>query len=95
MKLSSKIQTLNYSEDINDVLSQISNKLSLLASNKLQASKYGSRDITDMESFFILSRYQDILLRAANKSSCFCGYLVDDIISIVKQYLSSSSVQKF
>lgn len=95
MTLSNQTQTLSFSEDINKLLSEINDKIAGIARQKWDAARFGAKDLTDKQTYFILVRYRDLLLMKANNSCCLSDYLIDDIISNIKQYLSSGKVQKF
>lgn len=95
MILSNQTQDINFTEDINELLWDINNKLAEVAMKKMEASRYGAKDLTNTDTFFILSRYRDILLKKANKHSCLSVYSIDDIISNIRQYLTTGKIQKF
>lgn len=94
MIIAYKAQTLNFSENINELMCQLDKKISLIAEDKLNASRYGARTCEHPE-YTILVIYKDILKLKANNFECLREYLIDDIINIIKQYLTSGKVQKF
>lgn len=95
MIISQKTQSLCFDKDVNDLLCQIDVKLSKIAETKYNGAKYGEKVCIDEESFFVLSNYRKILIDKANNSKCLCNYLIDDIMSNIRQYISSGKVTKF
>lgn len=94
MIASQKTQTLDFNKDINDLLCQIDVKISEVSKKELDSKRYGSCYKANKISYFILSNYRKILLNKANNNCCLKEYLIDDIINIIKQYLSSDRVVK-
>jgi len=94
MIITYKAQSLSFSEDINSLLCQLDKKISDIAKDKLNASRYGARLCEHLE-YFILVKYKEILMLKAWGHKCLCDYMIDDIINIVKQYLTTGKVQKF
>lgn len=90
-----KTQNLNYSEDINNLLCELDVKISKISEEKLNSQRFGYTCKIDENVFFILSFYRDILKQKAQNSCCLKNYLIDDIINIIKQYLTSGKVLKF
>jgi hypothetical protein len=95
MIISYKTQTLSFAEDVKELLCKIDTKLAKISENKLNASRYGAKIIVDLDVFYILNKYRKILYDKVNNSQCLKEYLVDDIISNIKQYLTSGKIQKF
>ena len=83
-----KVQTLNFSDDINELLCRVDSKISGIAKERLDASRYGATICVNWEDFSKLTKYRKILSDKANNSQCLSGYLVDDIISRIKQLLN-------
>jgi hypothetical protein len=94
MIISHKSQTLDLKEDIAKLLCQIDKRLSKDAKTKLDALRFGADDCVDEDIFFILSNYRKILLMKACNKSCISQYSLDDIISNIKQYLTSGKIFK-
>ena len=90
MIISNKTQTLDFSEDINDLLCQIDVKLASEAKGKLDAGKYGAKICVDEDAFFTLSKFREILHQKAKNSKCLCNYLIDDIISSIKSLINKN-----
>lgn len=95
MILSYKTQDVSFTDDVNELLCQIDVKMADMAKIKLDSARYGACDKVDEGVFFILANYRDILYMKAKNSCCLKGFLIDDIISVIKQYLASGKVQKF
>lgn len=94
MIITYKAQTLNFSEDINELMCQLDKKISLIAEDKLNASRYGAKTCEHPE-YAILVIYKNVLKIKANNFECLRDYLIDDIINNIKQYLTSGKIQKF
>lgn len=90
-----KIQTISLEQDVNELLCQIDVKLSKISEKKLNNERYGAKSCIDYDSYYILNKYRKILEDKAFNSYCLKDYLIDDIISNVKQYLTSGKPQKF
>lgn len=88
MITSYKTQNINLCEDVNKLLCQIDVKLGSEAQGKLDGDKYGAKVCVNMQDFKILSRYRQILYQKASNDCCLRGYLIDDIISRIKQLLN-------
>lgn len=93
--ISFKLQNLYFSDIINDLLCQIDVKIAKISENKLNSSRYGAKICIDYDTYYILNKYKYILKEKANNSRCLSLYSVDDIISNIKQYLTSGKPQKF
>jgi len=91
---SQKTQTLDFAEDINNLLCQIDVKISEISKQELDSKRYGFCYKTDTVRYFILANYRKILLEKANNNCCLKSYLIDDIINVVKQYLTSNKIIK-
>lgn len=89
-----KTQPLCFSEDINDLLCQIDVKIAEMSKQKLDSKRFGFCYDLDENRFFILVNYRKLLKDKADNKCCLKNYLIDDIINIVKQYLSSGKVLK-
>lgn len=87
---SPKLQTLNFGEDINNLLCQIDGRLASEAKGKLDSLRYGAKICVDYEKFHSLSIYKKILIKKASNSCCLSAYLIDDIISRIKQLLNKN-----
>lgn len=94
MIVSNKTQTLCFSEDIDKLLCQIDVKISEISKQKLDSERYGFSCKSEEGVFFILTNYRKILEDKAKNKCCLKNYLVDDIINIIKQYLSSGKLFK-
>jgi hypothetical protein len=88
MIISHKTQSLDFSEDINKLICQIDVKLASESQGKLDGDRFGAKVCVNYEDFDILSKYRKILLDKAQNHCCLKGYLVDDIISRIKQLLN-------
>lgn len=94
MITSQKTQNLDFSEDINDLICQIDVKISEMSKKELDSKRFGFSYNVDKDRYFILFNYRKILLDKANNNCCLKNYLIDDIISIIKQYLTSNKIVK-
>ena len=88
MIISQKTQTLSYSEDIDDLLCEIDVKLSRLARKKLDGQRFGFKTCINTDDFKLLGKYRSIVENKANNYCCYQDFLIDDIISRVKQLLN-------
>lgn len=89
MTVNSKTQTLNFSEDVNEILCQIDVQLVKMAKDKLMADRFGAKICMNTEDFFLINKYREILLKKAlNRNNCLKDFLIDDIISRIKQLLN-------
>lgn len=95
MIINHKVNTLNFSDDMNTLICEIDTKLSTLSQDKLDSVRYGAKVCINWDTFDILVKYRKILLDKANNSFCLRSYPIDSMISNIKQYLSSGKVQKF
>lgn len=89
-----KTQTLNFSEDINNLLWDIDSKISKIAKEKLDSQKFGFSPKSNKDEVFILTSYRRILNTRHSNSSCLTGINIDDIVNVIKQYLTSGKVSK-
>lgn len=92
MIVSNKTQNLNFSEDINKLLCQIDVKISDISKQKLDSERFGFSCTPETTTLFILTNYRKILEDKAKNKCCLKNYLIDDIINIIKQYISSGKV---
>lgn len=90
MQVSFKTQDLNYSQDISDLLCQIDVWLSKQAKAKLIGDRFGADVCVDMDAFDVLSTYREILYSKAKGYPCYKHFLIDDIISRIKQLLNKN-----
>ena len=88
MIISHKLQTINFSDDMNNLLCEVDKKLSRMGKQKLDSLKFGAKIHVNREDHKLLVRYRDIVLDKANNDCCLKEFLVDDIISRVKQLLN-------
>jgi len=95
MLISYKIQTLNFTEDINELLCRIDRKISTISKTKLDSLRYGVQNCHKSQDYSILVKYRQILTAKAVGDFCLKDYLIDDIISNIKQYLTVGKIQKF
>lgn len=86
--ISFKTQSLDFSEDINNLICQIDVKLASVSKGKLDGDRFGAKVCINHEDFEILAMYRKILLNKAQNDCCLKGYLIDDIISRIKQLLN-------
>jgi hypothetical protein len=93
--ISFKTQDLNLKEDVAELLCQIDKRLVKLGKIKLNSDRFGTYEKVDEEQCFILAKYREILMMKLCSSPCLKYYKIDDIISIVKQYLTTGKVTKF
>jgi hypothetical protein len=73
---------------MNELLCEIDTKLAKLARKKLDSLRFGAKVHVSMEDHKLLARYRDIVYDKANNDCCLKDFLVDDIISRVKQLLN-------
>lgn len=93
--ISYKTRDLSLYKDVAELLCQVDRRLATLAKTKLDSLRYGSScNRIDENKFFILANYKKILLAKSQNSSCLKQYLIDDIISNIKQYLTSGVIFK-
>lgn len=90
-----KTQTLSLVKDVNELLCKINDRLAKITKDKLNNERYGASKKINTNNFFILAQYKKILQDKAQNSCCLREYLIDDIISNIKQYLTSGKPQKF
>lgn len=83
-----KTQSLSFSDDVNELLCQIDVKLYTLARKKLNSERFGSKLTLNTEDYNLLYKYREILYDKAMNNSCLKDFLVDDIISRIKQLLN-------
>ena len=95
MLIDFKTQDIDFAGDMNELLCQLDDKIMGMTSIKLDTARYGGCDHVDLNRLFILKKYKDILIMKAAGSSCLSNYFIDDIISNIKQYLTSGVIQKF
>lgn len=95
MILTAKTKTLDYTKDMSDLFCKIDKKLSSYSEKYLNKLRFGTNDKIDKDTFFILKNYRDILELKVGNSPCMRNYSLDDIISVIKQYLSSGKIMKF
>lgn len=88
MIISYKLQTLNFSDDINSLLCKIDTKLASISEKKLIATRFGAKTCINYEDYKLLTRYRKILSDKANNHCCLRDFLIDDIISRIKQLLN-------
>lgn len=88
MIVSSKTQDIDFSQDVNDLLCEIDTWLASKAKRKYDSDRYGERIHINYEDYKLLSKYRDILSDKAYNDCCLEGYLIDDIISRIKQLLN-------
>lgn len=94
MIISHKTQNLELCKDISDLLCQIDVKLAKVSELRYISDRFGTKVCIDYDVFHILDKYRQILLDKANNSECLKKYLIDDIISNIKQYLSSGKIHR-
>lgn len=81
-----KLQTLDLSEDISNLLCEIDKKIMSISKKKLNSIRYGFNYTYNKKDVKRLIRYQEIII---NKNcDCYNGYRIDDLISRVKQLLN-------
>lgn len=83
-----KAQVLSFSEDINNLLCQIDVKLTQIARKKLNSERFGAKVHINNEDYDLLYRYREILYKKASNNYCLRNFLIDDIISRIKQLLN-------
>jgi hypothetical protein len=83
-----KTQALNFSEDVNELLCKIDVKLTALARKKLDSDRFGAKVHVNIEDHELLYKYREILYSKAKGNACFRNFLIDDIISRIKQLLN-------
>lgn len=88
MIISHKLQTINFQADMTSLLCEIDKKLTRMARKKLDSQRFGAKACVDMEDHKLLARYRDIVYDKASNDCCLKNFLVDDIISRVKQLLN-------
>ena len=95
MLISYKIQTLNFTEDINGLLCELDKRISTTSKTKLDSLRYGVQNCHKSLDYSILVKYRQILISKVSGESCLKNYLYDDIVSNIKQYLTVGKIQKF
>ena len=88
MIISHKLQTLDFAVDMQELLCDIDVKLSKIARKKLDSQRFGFKYFPSLSDYHLLAKYRDIVYDKANNDCCLKNYLVDDIISRVKQLLN-------
>lgn len=88
MFLSNKTQDLNFSQDINDLLCQIDTWIAAESKRKLDSERFGAKICINMDDYELLNKYRFILHNKGKNSCCLRGYLIDDIISRIKQLIN-------
>jgi hypothetical protein len=89
MIITSKTQTISFSDDVNELLCQIDVKMVKMARTKLNADRFGAKVCINGEDYNLLYKYREILYeKAMNKTNCLKDFLIDDIISRIKQLLN-------
>jgi len=88
MIISTKTQSVNFQQDINDLLCEIDTWLANQSKRRLDSDRFGAKIKINLEDYKLVSRYRDILLDSAQNDCCVNGYLIDDIISRIKQLLN-------
>lgn len=88
MIITQKTQNLDFSSDMNELLCQIDVKLTKLARKKLNSQRFGSKLTLNTEDYHLLYKYREILYQKACGSKCLEEFIVDDIISRIKQLLN-------
>lgn len=95
MIISYKLNTLDFSTDIGKLICEIDQKLITFSKKKLDSLRYGAKINIDWNNYKTLVRYKDILHKKASRDECLRYYLIDDLISNVRQYLTSGKISKF
>lgn len=89
MIITSKTQTINLSDDVNALLCQIDVKMVKIARMKLNSERFGEKVCINNGDYDLLYRYREILHeKALNQNRCLSEFLIDDIISRIKQILN-------
>jgi hypothetical protein len=89
MIITSKTQTISFSDDVNELLCQIDVKMTKMARIKLNADRFGAKEHINTEDYNLLYKYREILEeKALNLNCCLKDFLIDDIISRIKQLLN-------
>lgn len=86
--LSYKTQDINLTNDINDLLCQIDVKLMNTAKSKLDSDRFGAKICINKEDYNLLVKYRKYLYNKATGDCCLKDYLIDNIISRIKQLLN-------
>ena len=90
-----KTQKIDLVQDMSELLCELDTRISKTSKKKLDAVRYGLKCQGDFIELISLSRYRRILVEKLNGNRCFCDYLLDDIISNIRQYLYHGKIQKF
>lgn len=89
MIITSKTQSINFSEDVNELLCQIDVKMIGIARRKLNSERFGEKVCINYGDYELLYKYREILYeKALNRTNCLSEFLIDDIISRIKQLLN-------
>ena len=88
MIISHKLQTINFADDMQELLCDIDVKLSKIARKKLDSQKFGFKYSANYEDYKLLAKYRNIVYNKTQNDCCLKEFLVDDIISRVKQLLN-------
>lgn len=92
MLIKHKTQDLNYQQDILNLLCQMDTYLSSVSKKKLDSDRFGAKTCVDMDDCKLIVKYKQILIDKANNSKCLCEFLIDDIISRIKQLLNRNQI---
>lgn len=90
MIISYKTQSLNYSQDINNLLCQIDVWLADKSEDKFNSNRFGARICINYQDYKLVSKYRKILLNKVGQHCCLKSFLIDDIISRIKQLLNKN-----
>lgn len=83
-----KIQDLNFSQDMLNVLQEIDNKLVKITKKKLDSIRYAGKFSSSLDDFDRLSKYRKILELKLMNVCCLKDYQLDSLVSRTKQILN-------
>lgn len=87
-QLNSKIQNLNTADTVNKLLCQVDTWLSDQALSRLNGDRFGAKVCLNLDDYELVTKYREILYDKGLGSPCLRDYLLEDIISRIKQLIN-------
>jgi hypothetical protein len=88
MILAYKANTLDFNDDMNELLCNIDKKISQISMLQLNSKRYGASVCINWNDFFRLNKYRELLELKAKNNICVKDFFLDDILSRIKQILN-------
>lgn len=88
MTIKFKTQNLNYTEDIKDLLCQIDTWIAKQSKRKLDSGRFGTKICVSYDDYSLVNKYRGILIKKVGNHPCLNSFLIDDIITRIKQLLN-------